>query len=177
MRTSAPGNKRLATRAGGQGFTLLELLVVVSVIALAAGLAVLALRDASAQRLEQEAVRLSALLEAGRLESRLSGRALAWRPRAPDQVPGSGPTAPGRGDPFTFESDRRDLGSKVLPQLSRAWLHEGTTAEVLGASAIVLGPDPILPIQRIRLRHGSRELIVATDGLGPFRIVDTGAGR
>jgi len=61
MPTSARGNK-----AGG--FTLIELLLVVALIAIASGVASLALRDPAAARLEQEAVRLGAtqiVLETG----------------------------------------------------------------------------------------------------------------
>ena len=62
------------------GFTILELLVVITIIALATGMTMLALRDGQQQRLEQEAVRLAALLEAARMESRASGRPVMWRP-------------------------------------------------------------------------------------------------
>uniref|UniRef100_UPI0017FC3268 pilus assembly FimT family protein n=1 Tax=Methylibium sp. TaxID=2067992 RepID=UPI0017FC3268 len=46
-----------------RGFTIVELLIVVAVIAIASSVAVLALRDPSATRLEREAARLAALLE------------------------------------------------------------------------------------------------------------------
>lgn len=136
---------------GASGFTLLELLVVVTLIALTASLAALALRDASRQSLEQEGVRLAAVLEAARMESRATGRAVIWQPQ--------------RG--FSAADGRTLHGAARWP---RGWLHEGTRAEVLGAAAVVLGPDPILPPQRIRLALGERSLVVVTDGLGPFRI-------
>jgi general secretion pathway protein H len=45
-----------------RGFTLIELMVVVAIIAIAAGVSSLALRDADAKALDQDAARLSALL-------------------------------------------------------------------------------------------------------------------
>lgn len=174
MRTSGPGNRPVSGRRSGRsrlnrdpkGFTLLELLVVVAVIALAAGVSVLALRDGSSQRLDQEAVRLAALLEAARMESRSSGRTITWAPQsAADRTSG-------------FRFGARD-GAPLDPTLQRLpghWLHQGTNAEVIGQPRIVLGPDPILLPQRIRLSQGRRELIVSTDGLGPFR-VDEGAAK
>jgi general secretion pathway protein H len=59
-----------------RGFTLVELLVVVALIAIASGLASLALRDPAASQLEQEASRLAALLESGG-----AGRGAARRAR------------------------------------------------------------------------------------------------
>ena len=174
MRTSAPGNRRRSAPlrpAAAAGFTLLELLVVVAVIALASGLSVMALRDGSTQRLEEEAVRLSALLEAARLESRTSGRTLVWRPQA----------ASGTGGFVFDEPDRTTVApmsdATAGPRGARGWLHAGTSAEVIGAAIVVLGPDPILRPQRVRLRQGERELVIATDGLGPFQIDATGSGR
>jgi len=64
--TSAPGSKPLpGRRAAVRGFTLVELLVVLLLIALASGLAGLALRDGREDQLEREAQRLAALLELG----------------------------------------------------------------------------------------------------------------
>ena len=61
-----------------RGFTLIELMIVVALIAIAAGVVSLALRDPASTRLETEAARLSALLESARAESRgfRPGRAL-----------------------------------------------------------------------------------------------------
>src|SRR5574337_5004 len=75
--TSAPGSRRplappRSVRRTG-GFTLIELMVVVALVAVAAGLVGLALRDPASQRLENEATRLSALLEAARAQSRAPG--------------------------------------------------------------------------------------------------------
>jgi general secretion pathway protein H len=59
-----------------RGFTLIELMIVVALIAVAAGVISLALRDPSSVRLQTEAQRLSALLESARAESRASGLAV-----------------------------------------------------------------------------------------------------
>jgi general secretion pathway protein H len=63
---------------------LIELMLVVAIIAIATGVASLALRDPTAAKLEQEAVRLAALLESARAEARSSGVPAAgsrWRSR------------------------------------------------------------------------------------------------
>ncbi|HEY0817845.1 MAG TPA: prepilin-type N-terminal cleavage/methylation domain-containing protein, partial [Rhizobacter sp.] len=65
---SAPGNKSAI-----RGFTLIELMVVITLIAIAAGLISLSLRDPASTQLENEAARLVALLESARAESRASG--------------------------------------------------------------------------------------------------------
>ncbi len=51
-----------------------------------------------------------------------------------------------------------------------------------GGKGLVLGPDAIVPPQRIVLSLDDRRLEIATDGLAPFAIVSapdasTGAGR
>ena len=59
MRTSAPGNRPAAHRpAAARGFPLIELLVVVAIIAIATAVVAVAMRDGTAQRLEQEARRV-----------------------------------------------------------------------------------------------------------------------
>jgi general secretion pathway protein H len=48
------------------------------------------------------------------------------------------------------------------------WLVPGIVAEVVGASALVLGPEPLIGAQRVSLRLDDRRMALATDGLGPF---------
>ena len=68
------------SRAAAQGgFTLLELLVVLSIVALATAGAGLAMRDSGQTQLEREAARLAALLESARAQSRAGGLPVRWR--------------------------------------------------------------------------------------------------
>jgi general secretion pathway protein H len=73
MRTSAAGSNP------NRGFTLLELLVVVAIMAIATAGVGLALRDSSRTMLEREAQRLMALLESARAQSRMSANPIRWR--------------------------------------------------------------------------------------------------
>jgi general secretion pathway protein H len=170
MQTSDPGSSPPHSSTAQGGFTLLELLIVVAVIALASGLSILALRDPASQRLEQEAARLAALLDAARLESRTSGQAVSWQPIATPQAD------------FRFEPPLAVMGGPSTPGGSAAsrsvdawptqWLHPGVQAEVIGAPRLVLGPEPLLPPQRVHLRLAGQELVLASDGLGGFRVED-----
>lgn len=134
-----------------RGFTLIELMVVMALVAVAVGLVTLSLRDPAAAQLDREAVRLVALLESARAESRSSGVQLRFEL-------GSKPEDP----PFRF------VGIPGGPALPTQWLAEGVSAEVIGARILVLGPEPLIGPQRIVLRLGERNLTLATDGIGPF---------
>jgi general secretion pathway protein H len=150
MPTSAPGSSHRLAR----GFTLIELVVVLAVIAVAAGLIVLTVRNPTETRLENEAARLSALLESARSEARAAGLMAIW-------VPGSD----GRSEPFRF------IGLPAALHLPTRWLDEGVSAEVVGASSLVLGPEAILPPQRVVLRLDDRSLEIGSDGLAPFGVL------
>lgn len=139
MPTLAPGSPDTLARRQ-LGFTLLELLVVVSIVALATAGVSLSLRDASATQLEREAQRLVALLESGRANARTLGVPIVWQ---------AGP----RG----FE-----LAGEFRP-----WLAEGTVA---GPTRVALGPEPMMAPQHISLRLQGRTLWLNTDGLRPFTV-------
>ena len=141
-------------RVRTRGFTLIELLVVLVLIAIASSVASLALRDPTATQLEQEAARLVALLEAARTEARSLGLAARWEP---------GPATAG-AEGFRF------IGVSPASELPAHWLAEGVTAEVVGARAVVLGPEPLIGAQRIVLRLGDQRLTLASDGLSPFAV-------
>lgn len=130
-----------------RGFTLLELLVVVSIMALATAGVGLALRDGSQQSLEREGERLAALLESARAQSRASGVLVRWR-----AVDGG----------FRFDG----LRAGTLPT---QWLDNST--RVRGPGSLVLGPEPLIGPQQVILvqpQHPEHALRVATDGLRPF---------
>ena len=147
---------RSAAPRGQRGFTLIELMIVVVLIAVASSVASLALRDPASTTLEREAARLAALLESARAEARASGVAAYWEPRNPD------PEQPG----FRF------VGFPPSEDLPTRWLENGVSAEVVGARAVVLGPEPLIGAQRIVLRLRDQRLALATDGLGPFVVAD-----
>jgi len=46
------------------------------------------------------------------------------------------------------------------------------SAEVIGARNVPLGPEPLIGAQRIVLSLHDRRITLATDGLGPFTVVD-----
>ncbi|MDP1649980.1 MAG: prepilin-type N-terminal cleavage/methylation domain-containing protein [Rubrivivax sp.] len=160
MPTSAPGSSFKPDLALAQrGFTLIELLVVIAIVALSAGVVSLALRDGDAAQLEEEGERLTALLETARADARALGAAVRFVPA------GEGQAQDAQEPQFRF------VGLPSLRKMPTRWLDARVSAQVVGGSVLVLGPDAILAPQRIVLRLADRRLELATDGLGPFAVV------
>jgi len=176
--TSAPGNSPGVPGGPGlgqpgppgqpqrlaAGFTLVELLLVLMLIALVSGMAGLALRDGGESRLEREGQRLSALLEAGRAESRATGVAVRF------ELAGAGGRNLGNATP-TDGDDFRFVGLAGTPPPPGVWLDRDVRARIDGARALRLGPEPLIGAQRITLSLGERQLVLATDGLSPFAVL------
>jgi general secretion pathway protein H len=157
-RTAAPPGP---TRTHARGFTLIELMVVVAIVAMAAGAIALTLRDPAATRLDREAARLVALLESARAEARASALTVYWVPARPGD-PGLGP-----------KGERLDFRFVGLPPASRqptTWLDPETRAQVVGGPTILLGPEAVIGMQRIVLGLDGQRIEIATDGLGPFEV-------
>ena len=147
---SAPGNRAGALRIAARGgFTLLELLLVVALIAMASAGVAFALRETGDQLLEREAQRLVAQLDAARARSRATGQVVVWRPGA---------------EGYAF------VGPPSAVPVQVAWLEPGTV--VRDDRNLVLGPEPIIGPQEIELALGDQHLRIATDGLRPFAVVN-----
>ena len=138
---------------GARGFTLLELMIVVTLIAITVSMVTVAFRDADANRLEEEGARLAALVEGARARARAEGADVRWHP---GKEAGSG---------FKF------LGLPPEAGLPTQWLDERTRGEIIGAPLLRLGPEPVIGAQRLVLRIEDRQLVLATDGMGPFVVV------
>ena len=153
MQTSAAGS-----RATHRGFTLLELLVVLVIVALVSVGVGFSMRDASQVQLDREAERLAALLESARARSQVSGVPVRWRAQA---------------DGFRFEG----LAATELPQ---QWLDPDTRAvnqaDPAQQATLLLGPEPIIGPQSVVLisrSQSDRRVRLTTDGVRPFAIALT----
>ena len=146
---SPPKGSRAAAQGG---FTLLELLVVISIIALATAGVSIAMRDGGQTLVEREAARLAALLESARAQSRAGGMPVRWRADAGG---------------FRFEG----LPPSALAAMPGQWLDAGTT--VRAPTLLVLGPEPLIGPQQVLITHQAypeRTLRIATDGVRPFTV-------
>ena len=164
MPMSVPGN-RPGPSASLAGFTLVELLLVVAIVAMAGAGVGFALRDLGQTVLEREAQRLIAMLESARARSRASGMPVLWRPTE-------------QGFAFVglpIDSSDGDGGGSGASQSfanTMAWLNEGVT--VRGGAELSLGPEPIIARQEIVLQQSDAQLRIGTDGLRAFSVLGAG---
>ncbi len=151
MPTSALGSERGRAR----GFTLLELMVVVAMIAITTAVVSFSIPDPSNTRLQRQADQLIALLESARAQARAGAMTVLWVPRGGDA-----------GGDFQFIGLPKSLQPDRL-----TWSESDISAQVVGAQSIVLGPEPVIGPQSVILRTEDKQLVISTDGLSPFGVL------
>ncbi len=157
MQTSDPGSNTPVPMAAQRrrfrlgGFTLLELMVVVAIIAITAAVATLALPSPASYRLEREGARLIALLESARAEARAGGMTVLWIPQG-----------------NTNDQDYQFMGLPAAAMPSLTWMEREVKAQVVGGRSVVLGPEPVIGAQRVVLSLDDQQMVIGTDGLSSF---------
>ena len=135
------------------GFTLIELMVVLALVALITGLVALSAQPSAPKQLEREAERLAIWLEAARVQARVQNNPLQARALA-SGVELWGLTPAGEARP------------------TLRWLYPDTRPEVAD-TRLLLGPEPILPAQSLGLTSQNQTGLlvrVATSGVGPWQV-------
>ena len=131
-----------------RGFTLLELLVVIVIMGIAAGVVTLSVVPSADRLINDEGERMVALFRLAQEEARAQGRPIAWQ-------------ADVHGYRFLTDDKVRDGADD--PLRPRAW-----PVEVSGilAPPIVFGAEPLLPPARIRIDTEAGTRIFDMDAFG-----------
>jgi general secretion pathway protein H len=135
-----------------RGFTLLELLVVVVILGIAAGVVSLSVAPREDRLVEREAQRLGALFRLAQDEARVRGRPVAWE-------------ATTQGYRFLIGGkEPQDADDPLRP---RAWPFPVVR---VAAPPLAFGMEPMMPAAEIRVATPSRELVLALDEFGTVSV-------
>ena len=141
-----------------RGYTLLELLVVAALIALAAGMLTLGVRGDEPRRLREEAERLAALFTLAQSEARVSGRALLWEADL---------------EGYGFRLAVADAGAVLREELARRrqWALD---IERVEQRELLFAREPVREPAEVQLATRSHAVRIAVDALGHSAATDCG---
>ncbi len=188
MPTSAAGNSARAAHrppAADAGFTLLEILVTLVVMALLTGLVALALPSSGDEGARTEAQRLAALLDTAREQAAALSMPVAWaagregydflRPSPRGWVPLDQPPLVARS---WYWLDGEVPGDYRPRPAAASWYAGPVRVQVLGGGGaldaapgwLVFGSEPVSRPMQVRIETGRLRLTVSSDGAQPFHV-------
>ena len=135
------------------GFTLVEILIVIAILGIAAAAVALSVSRSDGRLLQEETARLGALFRIAQDEVRVTGRALVWEA----DIEGY------RFRPLDVEA-ARDWTDEVLRP--RTWPFEVRGIE---GGRIVFGREPLLDPATLRIATAEREVRLELDAFGTLR--------
>jgi type II secretion system protein H len=144
-----------------RGFTLLEVLVVVAIIAICSGLVMISIPPGEAALADQEARRLAALEEAATAEARASGQPIAW-------------TAERTGYSFWQRSEEGEW--QRFPSESPYRTRILGSAIAVEGAAVTLMPYGLQPPFEAVIRAGGTQIILRSGALGRVSLERLHAG-
>jgi general secretion pathway protein H len=139
--------------SGAAAFTLVEMLVVLAIIGIAAGVVSLSVQPSEQRLVVEEGERLAVLFRLAQDEARVSGRPVSWQ-------------ADTQGYRF-FAGDILRGNTPDDPLRPREWPFHVQRVE---APALVFGAEPLLPPAEIRIATSTRELVLVLDAFGVLSI-------
>ena len=159
------------SRALATGFTLLELMVVLVVLAIVGSMVTLSISAASGHALESAAERLSSTLEEARWQAIATGRRIAWE--APQTNPPAGKTS---AEARWYEQTQdgvwqfriAPLTTPLFDNIAVSIVQPRSTNDV--PARLVLGPEPVGMTACVLLTQDGSTVAVVSDGVAPFSV-------
>jgi general secretion pathway protein H len=136
------------------GFTVIELLVVIVILGIVAGMVTLSVAPSEQRRLTEELDRLAALFRLAHDEARISGRAITWQAGAD-------------GYRFVVSDDERDASEPDDPLRPRTWPFE---VQAVDAPEIVFGREALMSPVRVEIVTPTRVVIMDIDAFGELTV-------
>ncbi|WP_273820783.1 MULTISPECIES: GspH/FimT family pseudopilin [Pseudomonas] len=145
-----------------QGFTLIELMVVLIIVGIATAAVSISIKPDPRQLLHKDATRLVQLLQIAEAEAQADGRPITWEPGAKG-FRFSRPNEQGLGfDDFSAD-----------PQLHpRLWESASIKVRVTPRQPVVLNAEWFNPPWRLELSDGRYRLTVQRTAAGQLQVVD-----
>jgi general secretion pathway protein H len=174
MGVLVPGFPRVSSRPTSDGYTLVELLVVLVVLGILLGMASLSIVPDPTARLKRDAERLETLFALAAEEAQLSSQQIAWHGdangyafyrRDHDQWIAIDGDAQFRARTWDLNPMRLTLIASDVPRWST---RNGQNGDVDGGAALAFPRDGLQPAFELRLEADGRTVLLKSDGGGHY---------